>query len=381
MTLRKYKILAVFLVTVLAFGLRSYAANRLSVDYDEPVYLDNAIRFANHLRAGKFTQLAWDETTFEHPAFYKILYGAALLTQPPLEKLSEKDLGRMAPIATADARDWNMVGRYLSSVFGTLVVISLAFVNPLAGLFLGVNTLSVNYTSEFYLEALPLFTSLLSALAYSRWFIKARLGAELLPKVHLWIIASAVLLGITAASKYIYSVVGLAIALHFLTAAFQKQIPRRFLPILIGWGALAVGLFFVFNPYLWPHPISRLMKTLTFHMDYQASDFVRSYAYPFWQPFRWLFNYLTIYAVRPTNAFLVNIDPLIFGLAVLGLPRLYQRNRLFFIWLILGIVILFIWTTKWPQYTLIVMVPFCLCAAEGAFTLFRLVRNRFVATL
>ncbi len=56
--------LAVYTVTLLAFGLRLYAAARLNIDSDEPVYLADAISYANYMRAGDFKVVAWSEKTY-----------------------------------------------------------------------------------------------------------------------------------------------------------------------------------------------------------------------------------------------------------------------------------------------------------------------------
>jgi len=367
-------LLCVF-ITLLALGLRSYAAIHLNVDYDEPVYLGAALRYSNFIRDGQYTLLAWDEKVYEHPALYKIVYSTALLSQPRLEKLYDKDLTRLTPIASAPARDWNMVGRWVSVFFGTAAVTVLTLVNPLAGLLLGIHSLSIKYTSEVYLEALPLLTSLLSLLAYQRWFSQVRENLVSPKKGIIWLALSAFFLGMTAAGKYIYCVVGLAITIHFLIAIARKQIPARYLTLLIGWGVVAIAMFFVFDPYLWPHPTSRLIKTLTFHYRYQESEFVQNFHYPFWQPFRWLSNFFAYYNPNPASAFPFQMDPVIFVLALIGLPRLLQRRPIFFIWLITGIVILLVWSTKWPQYTLIVIIPFCVAAAEGMFTILSLLRK------
>jgi hypothetical protein len=156
---RNLYLAAVLAVVALAAGLRLFAAGRLAVDYDEPVYLRDAVDYARFMRTGDFKMLAWSETTYEHPPLYKILYGVVLLAQQPLDRLPDKDLPRLAPIASAAAGPWNIAARQLSVVWGALAVLALALVSPLAGLFLGIDTLSVKYTSEVYLEALPLFTS------------------------------------------------------------------------------------------------------------------------------------------------------------------------------------------------------------------------------
>ncbi len=295
-----------------------------------------------------------------------------LLARQPLERLPDKDLPRLAPIATAAAGPWNVAARYLSVFWGTLAVLALALVNPLAGLFLGIDTLSVKYTSEVYLEALPLLTSLLCALAYSRWYALATKPPASATSRLRWLILSAVLLGMTAASKYVYCIVGLAIVIHFFVGVFQGRLPRRWIPQIGAWALLAVVMFVAFDPYLWPHPVSRLSQSILFHEQFQDSRLVLQYHYPWWQPIRWLSAFSNYYELGPARAFLLNVDTLIFLLAIVGVPRLYQRQPVLFYWLIVGLAFLLVWTTKWPQYTLIVLAPFSMAAAQGVLTLWEL---------
>jgi 4-amino-4-deoxy-L-arabinose transferase-like glycosyltransferase len=368
---------SVVLVVLVAGAVRIYAAQRLNVDYDEPVYLGDAVSYARYMRLGDLKMLAWSETTYEHPALYKILYGVALLTQSPIDRLPDKDLPRLAPIAATAAGPWNVADRYLSVFWGTLAVLALALINPLAGLFLAVNTLSVKYTSEVYLEALPLLSSLLCALAYVRWFTRVRRDPAA-PGSHLiWLILSAIFLGITAASKYVYCIVGLAILIHFIAAASRKLIPPRLVLYIVAWAVLALIMFFAFDPYLWPHPIARLGKSILFHEEFQGSRLVKMYHYPFWQPLRWLSDFAAYYDLGPASAFLIDLDTLLFVAALIGLPRLLRRQPFLFCWLVVGLLFLIIWTTKWPQYTLIILAPFSMAAAQGFLTIWDLARGRF----
>jgi len=249
-------IAAVVVVAALALGLRLFAADRLAVDYDEPVYLRDAVDYARFMRTGDLKMLAWNETTYEHPALYKILYGVVLLAQQPLDRLPDKDLPRLAPIASAAAGPWNIAARHLSVLWGTLAVLALAFVDPLAGLFLGIETLSVKYTSEVYLEALPLLTSLLCALAYARWYRLASLPHGRSREPWMWLLVSAALLGMTAAGKYVYSIVGVAILLHFSIEVLRGKLAKTWIPALALWALGSIIMFVAFDPYLWPHPIA-----------------------------------------------------------------------------------------------------------------------------
>ncbi len=364
-------------VTLLALGLRLYAAARLNVDYDEPVYLSAAISYANYMRAGDLKMLAWNEKTYEHPALYKLLYGVVLLFERPIDRLPDKDLPRLAPIAATAAGPWNMVLRYVSVFWGTLAVLALSLLDPLAGFFMGVNTLSVKYTSEVYLEALPLFSSLVAVLAYDRWYRRISQPAAASGPELWWLLCSAVFLGITLASKYIYGIAALAIGLHFFIALLRKRVSPRYALYLVAWAALSLLVFFAFDPYLWPHPIARLMKSVGFHQAYEQSSWVEHYHYPFWQPFRWLSAFSAFYDLGPASACLVNIDTLIFLLAILGLPQLFRRQPLFFCWLFVGIGFLLLWQTKWPQYALIVLPALSRSAALGVFALGGAAARRF----
>lgn len=366
---------AVVVVTLFSCGLRVYAAQRLDVDYDEPVYLAGAVSYAKYMRAGDFKMLAWSEYNYEHPPLYKILYGVVLLTQRPLDRLPDKDLPRQAPIATAAAGPWNVIARYLSVFWGTLTVLALALLNPLAGLLLGVDSLSVKYTSEVYLEALPLLTSLLCVLAYDRWFAEISGEPAASRKSLLWLFLSAVFVGITVATKYIYGIVALPILLHFGIALLRRQVPARFALYIAGWGLLCVLMFFVFDPFLWPHPVARIEKSIAFHEAFQESRLVKQYDYPFWQPLRWLSDFSAFYDLHPATAFPVDLDTPIFVLAILGLPALFRKAPLFFYWLVIGLTFLLVWETKWPQYTVIVLAPFSLSAAYGASTFWELARR------
>jgi len=365
-------VLFVFLITSLAFGTRIFAANNLNIDFDEPVYMENALEYTNFIREGKYNLLAWNETTFEHPALYKILYGILFLTQAPLDRFQKYDIIIGAPITESQSIEYGMAGRWMSLIFGTIAVGVLAALNPLAGFFMAVNTLSVKYTSMVYLEALPFLTSLLVILTYLKFFRGIKINQAANKKAYYWLILSGILLGVTAASKYLYCIVGIAIIIHMLLASLRKQIPPKFILWIAGWGILALAAFFVFNPYLWPHPLERFIASVTFHANYPSSQTVAEYSYPWWQPIRWLSLPFKFFNPRPTSAFPIQIDLVIFILAIIGLPRTARRQQIFFIWLVVGLATLLLWGTKWPQYTLIIMAPFCMAAGQGVMTLYEL---------
>jgi hypothetical protein len=364
-----YVILVVCIILV-SVGVRFYAAEALDIDYDEPVYLKAAIEYAGYMRTGNFKMLAWSETNFEHPPLYKILYGIVILPEPQLDKLSKADFMIMTPMRDAPAIEYGMAGRYLSIFFGTIAIAILSIINPIAGFLLSINTFSVKFTSQLYLEALPMLTSFLAVLCYLGFYFSSQLQPANRRKKFIFLILSAVFLGVTAASKLLYCAAGLAIIVHALISLLKKQLSRNDFLLLFGWGILSLFVFFAFNPYLWPHPYTRLIKTLTFHMNYYTNQAVANAAYPFWQPIRWLFNPLSFFDPRPRSAFLFQIDPLIFIFAVVGLYRSYRRQLMYFVWFMVSLLVLLLWSTKWPQYVLILLIPYSMLAAQGVLTLY-----------
>jgi 4-amino-4-deoxy-L-arabinose transferase-like glycosyltransferase len=356
---------AVLLVSVLAGGLRFYAARTLYGDDDESTYMKRAVDYANFIRSGQFNMLASYNLTYEHPALYKILYGIVLLTREPIDTFHTNQVPRDKPVADGDAGTWILADRYLSAVFGTLATAVTTLINPLAGLFLGINTLSVKYTSEVYLEALPLLTSLLCAASYLRWFKRFQGESIQQRGSFAWLAASAFFLGLTAASKYVYCVVGIAVTLHFGLAIIQRQIPWQSFLYLLGWAVLSLAAFFMSDPYLWPNPSARLIQSIQYNFDYSHSQHVLDHHYPFWQPLRWLSAFSSFYNLGPRLAFIFDLDTPIFMLAVIGLPRLFRQERFFFYWLAVAVTFLLLWNTKWPQYALIALPALGISAAQG----------------
>jgi len=379
---RLWIILAVLLILVLGAGLRFFAADHLNIDHDETTYLIASNNYANYIRNGQFSWLAWNTTNYEHPSLNKIIFGAALLPLDPLDKVLQSDLIDGKPIKEQQAWQYALAARHVSVVVGSLAVGLLAILNPLAGLFLAVDTLAIKYTSEVYLEALPMLASLLAVMAYTRFYSNYIKNPQNHKKAWLWLAVSAISLGITAASKYIYCVAGLAIGLHWLVSVIQKKLPVRTLIILLGWGIASIFMFFVLDPYLWVHTAQRLAKTLSYHFRFQVSPHVVNANYPFWQPLAWLFSpfkaYRPIHDPAANNAILFSIDTLIFFFAVIGLPRTFKKQQVFFFWLLIGLALLFVWGSKWAQYPLIILAPWCFSAAQGFFTLVDLIKVKIL---
>lgn len=107
------------------------------------------------------------------------------------------------------------------------------------------------------------------------------------------------------------------------------------------------------------------MDTFTFHAEYSQSYWVTRYAYPFWQPLVWFSKSFSGFFPATHTVFLVKADAVISLLALVGLPELWRWQPAYFYWLVIGFLTLLAWPTKWPQYTMIVIVPVCLSAGFG----------------
>lgn len=367
-------IVAILLVAVL---LRERAIRSLRTDFDEPVYYEAGLRLADAIRHRDWVALASDDWHYEHPGLMKMLYAAAFLrypygayTVPDLPELTElRDLA-------IPQRTLVFAGRRASMLFGLLTVALVAAVSPLAGALLAVHTYIIKYTSQIYLEAIPLLASTVCVLAYMR-ALEREAAAERGGAAWRWWALSAVALGITAAGKYIYCVAGLAVVADYGLRAAADRRPRAILTLL-GWGGLSLLVFYVANNQLWLDPIGRLAASLRFHVAYPSSLIVRSADFPWNQPLIWLYRPMP--SLWHPGVFLFSPDGLTAALGMLGSWPTWRawggRGRVVVLWWVIGLAILLLWPTKWPQYTLIIIVPLCLSAAEALRAFGRALRAR-----
>lgn len=355
---RFIKIGLLLFVLLVALGLRLRAVELLPIDYDEDDYLLAGQHYSRAILAHDWREIIDYDFNIEHPALVKLTYGLVLSRLPQRVEVPQKP--STAPPADVLPQPQLNVLRWTSVVFGSLEVLLLAMLNPLAGLFLAVHTMTIKYTSQVYLEALPALTSLLAVMAYVR--------SKRSPRPGLWLVLSGAALGLTAASKYIYAVVGIAILVHWLFVSPRESDERsagqgwlKSWHLILGWGILSLLVFLLANPILWPDPLGRLRESLLFNVDYSQSNHVQGINFPFWQPLATLFQS----APWHPGVFLIAMDALIALLGLAGLRRLWRRHSVFALWLVVGLIFLLIWPTKWPQYILVITAPFSLAAAEG----------------
>lgn len=346
------RILSVIAVLFIAWTLRARAADKLPIDFDEDDYTRAGQEYAHLIRTSDWSGFLETNYRPEHPPLAKIVIGVSFLTAPEEKLLADRpttsEPNKYIPRPLVHA------GRDINAFLGWLTVALLAIVNPLAGLALATHTFTIKYVSQIMLEALPALTSFSMVLAYLQ-FKKTRKTS--------WLITSAVFLGLTAASKYLYCVIAIAILVDWFLDAKEREEVKPFFKQALLWGVLGVILFFAANPYLWADPVQRLRESVFYHAGYSTTAAeVQSANFPVWQVFNWL---VFSPAQWHKDVFLVAPDFLITILAIFGLSRLWKKERLYVLWLGFAILFLLFWPTKWPQYILTFTVPLSLSAAEG----------------
>ena len=346
------KILAVIIITALAWTLRWKAVQSLPVDYDEDDYMRAAQQFAILIRAGDWPGFLETNYRIEHPPLSKILFGIGIVNDTEARLLPDRPTTAEPDkyIPKKILRD----ARTVSAILGTATVALLAWINPIGAIFLGFHSFTIKYVSQIMLEALPALTSLITVFAY----IQSKKKKQSMG----WLLVSAFFLGATAASKYIYCLVGIAILIDWFLVASEDNSFRLQAKKIVVWGIFAIVTFIVLDPYLWPHLIERLKETIFYHAGYaKTASEVSSANFPMWQPLTWL---TTSPSIWHKDVFVLSPDRWITVLAVFGISRLWMKERLYVIWLGVALLFLLAWPTKWPQYILVLTAPLSLAAAE-----------------
>ncbi len=332
--LRRLKaIQAVLVVTVLAFLFRLWAALLLPPDDDEPVYLQTALDYASILRAGEVNDLIDYPGNLEHPPLVKLLFALVLLFG-------------------GESTGWSnalLLARIVSVTFGTLAVFTIALATgPWAAGLLAIHTLTIKYTGQAYLEAVPQALSLVAVFSFLR--VKPE-------RINRWFWLSALALGATAAGKYAYVPV-LLVVLGYL-AVLEKKIA---LSDLLLYGLVAWMTFWALDVSLWREMPGRLYYSLAFHLTSSPESQVQAMTYPWYQPLVWMFTSAAA-TWHPEVFFLGGFDGLIAISGILGIGREWKERRYLVMWLMAGLLFLGVWPVKSPHYVLTVTPALCIMAA------------------
>jgi hypothetical protein len=364
---RSRRFVFILFILALATFVRVKAALELPTDFDEPIYVRAGLHYARAIEQRDLAGIVRYDYNFEHPILVKLLYGAGIAWLLPDD----------------DPFDALTVSRMISVFFGVALVALVTWVEPLAGLALALHTMNTKYTSQAYLEALPAFASALCVLACARFNGRRKR----------WFWLSAVALGVAVASKYIYGVAGLVVLGWWVWDIRRGALRWRDLFL---FGLVALLVFLACDPILWTDPLGRLIDSVTFHGSYTQSAEVMRYDYAWWKPLDYMFHSFPV-QWHP-DVFLFPLDELIFAGGLVGLAWLLwptrlgrslrlvwarwrgrqvaftvepeplspvntlraRRDGLVLTWFGVGTLFLFLWPTKWPQYTLVTATPLCL---------------------
>jgi hypothetical protein len=319
------------LIVFLSIMIHAWAVWQLPLDADEPVYMRSGREYAQLIRQGDWSGIINFDQNKEHPPLIKLIYSIPFLIRG--ENVNP---------------DFEFYfNRSISAFFGVLQVFILALFDPLAAFLLTFHSYTIKYTSQVYLEAFPLFASLLSVLLLRRFFASQIEDGNKLP---LWVSAAA--MGAAIAGKYTYGM--MLVPAGFLVLQFRRKVMWREIAL---WGGIAVVTFFVLNPYLWNEPFRRIVEVITFHRQYtQGMDVMRA-GYPWWQPVIWV---ATALPWHPRVFFFLTLDEFIFWAGVVGLYFYGKKEPWLSGWFLVQFLILLIYPTKWPQYSLIVIPALCM---------------------
>ena len=363
------------LIAVFAGYLRLEAVKRLPVDFDELVYLPVAFRYKEMMAKGDWKQILQFQRNREHPPFNKLLFASDLLVRDA-SKPKWKSLDVRMPIPPEDQPAF-FGPRRISAIGGTLQVLLIALVHPVAGLLLALDTYHIKYSSQVYLEGVPGFFAVLAVFLFELGLPKKSSDGNLdvTPRWKL-LVLSAIALGLSTAGKYLYGIVGVVLI------AFLILRTRSLRSVLL-FSLISIYVFVLADPFLWPNPPVRLWDSLTFHWRYAHSEHVVSSARPWYSPIGHLLKSLPT-KWHPDVFYTGFVDVLILPFSLIGLPRAWRERPIWVVWAGFGLFVLLLWPTKWTQYTLIILPPLSVCAGLGIEQIGRMLWNkvrraRFVA--
>jgi len=322
------------LIVALSGLIHAWAVWQLPLDADEPVYMRAGRDYAQLIRQGDWTEIINYDQNKEHPPLVKLMYSLPFLIKG--ENVNP---------------DFEFYfNRSTSAFFGVLQVFILALFDPLAAFLLTFHSYTIKYTSQVYLEAFPLFASLLAVLLL-RKFLEDE--AQKASYGFFWIAAAA--MGAAIAGKYPYGL--MLIPVIFLLWQFRKKVNIQQMMV---WMGVVLVTFFILNPYFWNEPFRRILEVVSFHQAYTEGGDVTRAGYPWWQPVIWV---ATALPWHPRVFFFLTLDEFIFWAGAVGLYFYGRKEPWLPGWFLVQFIILLIYPTKWPQYSLIVIPALCLSAS------------------
>jgi len=343
----KTSLVLAFVIACLGGFLRFRMIDDLPVDGDEFVYLRAAYLYADLMDEGQWSEVARLTYNREHPPAVKLAY-ASLLSER--DAWDEGVPGEPMPTAL---REEIMAGRSLSAAAGTVQVFLVALVHPIAGLFLATHTYHTRYTSEMVLDGAAGMWGVLAVVLFGfAWRRDPDAPPSAPIDVRWWALTlSAIALGLTVSSKYMYGLVGGLLFLFVLIRA------RDWRPMVLFIG-VPLLTFALTNPNLWADSGDSLGHAVNFH-----SRFALEHARPWYHPLG-LMTHLVHDDHHPS--FFMHLPDQLMGLcALIGLSRIARQRPFWLLWAFCGVTFLLAWPTKWAHYQLLAIPALAMCAGYG----------------
>ena len=304
-----------------AILVRLPASTTLTMDEDEPIYLAASVEAGEAIRTGDWSGLSNPRLNPEHPGLVKALNGIAISQSPQPEDL-------ITGLATV---------RGLSVMAGLVAVGLAAAVHPLAGLALATHTIHAKYSSQGYLDSMPmLWMALAMVLAWRHRHTERH---------HIWWLIGGCW-GAAIAGKWLHGLPGLVL-LFFIPGWSARA--KVAVTSLVGWVLL--------DPSMWSGPVDSVLSQTALH---------RSYADSLTTETSWTAPLLSLVSGGPSRwhpeVFPVSLDALWAVLAVVGLWRGRREPYAHYLlaWMAVPLGVMMLWGTRWPQHTMVLVMPLCL---------------------
>ena len=351
--------MAIILV-IIGGAFRVYFVQNSLDDWDEDEYIIAAKSFRNLYDAEEWSKVPEVTTNKEHPPLVKMLY-AFTLDEEEFDQIPRNHFPgtRAEPPLPRNSLE---NARLQSVAFGVLTIFIVGWISPLAGVVLVFHTLFLRFTTAAYLDALPTFFSALAVIFYTRASLGQLSSSNTVTKIirkfpnTYWFLSGACM-GIAVAAKYPYGLIAVILVLHAIFSRYN-------LLKIATWGVVALIFFFIFNPYIWSDPISRVDEQLSYHADYaERNGEQHNYLKPFEQLVtpRQIRHRQSDFPFLPFQIF----EIIVLGLAAIGLVVLLRYKSVMGLWLLIGMIFLVLWSTQWVQHKMMIMVPYSFAAAAG----------------
>ncbi len=311
----------VLVALVAALLVRIPAVTSLPMDSDEPIYLEASAEMAQAMRDRNWSRLSSPTLNREHPGLVKLLYGLGQASQGVEPDLVTK---------LAMARGMSMLAS-----LGTVALV--AWMHPMAGMALATHALHSKYGVQAYLDGLPVFWMALAMML--AWRTRADITSRS------FVFAGACW-GAALAGKWLHGVPGLGALVFIPTWRGRFKMC-----------AIALMSWWLLDPSMGLEPWTRIAEMVAAHQQYANNLSTNS---QWFDPV--LFLASGDVSTWHPEIFPVSFDGLWLGLGLFGIGWNFRQPyaRFLAVWVLLPLLLMMTWSTRWPQHAMVLVVPLCI---------------------